>query len=114
MRAQAVQPIRENWLLLAGHQGINLEALFQKFHSQNTETKKHWRKVIDRYATSEEIIATLRAPEIAEAVSFAGLEGLTRSIISGYDDNSQWLTDNLELKHKSRKGGEESRHCGCP
>ena len=64
--------------------------------------------MIDRYATSEEIIATLGDPEIAEAVSFAGLEGLTRSIISGYDDKSQWLTNNLELKHKKRKGGERA------
>ena len=108
VRAQAILPIRENWLLLAGYRSINLETLFQKFHNQDAETKKHWRKVIDRYATSEEIIATLGDPEIAEAVSFAGLEGLTRSIISGYDDKSQWLTNNLELKRKRRQNGERA------
>ena len=32
-------PIRENWLLLAGYRSINLKTLFQKFHSQNAETK---------------------------------------------------------------------------
>ena len=108
VRPQAIQPMRGNWLLIARHGSINLEDLFQKFHSQNAETKKHWRRVINRYATSEEIIATLDDPETAEAVSFAGLEGLTRSIISGYDDKSQWLTNNLELKRKKRKGGDRA------
>lgn len=108
VRPQAIQPIRGNWLLIAGYRSIKLETLFQKFHGQDAETKKHWRKVIDRYATSEEIIATLGDPEIAEAVSFAGLEGLTRSIISGYSDKDQWLKSNLELKRKKRPNGEKA------
>ena len=102
VRQEAMQTRGKNWFLIAKHQSIDLQILFQQFHSQDAQTKRHWRKVIDRYATSEEIIATLGEPETAEAVSFAGLEGLTRSIISRYSDKSQWLNSKLELEPKSR------------
>ena len=103
VRPKAMQTYSENWFLIARHLSIDLQSLFQMFHSQTCETKKHWRKVIDRYAASEEIIATFGDPEIAEAVSFAGLEGLTRSTISGYSDKNQWLNSKLELEPKNPK-----------
>ena len=106
VRPENVQTYGENWLLSAPYRSIDLQALFQGFHSQTAETKKHWRKVIDRYATSEEIIATLGDPETAEAVSFAGLDGLTRSIISRYSDKNLWLDSKLRLKRRRRANGE--------
>ena len=105
-RPEAVQPRARNWFSTAEYQSGVLQALFQRFHNQTPETKKHWRKVIDKYVTSEEIIATLGDSEIAGAVSFAGLDGLTRSIISGYDDKNQWLNSKLGLKSRlPKKGG---------
>ena len=41
--------------------------------------------------------------EIAASVSFAALEGLTRSIISTYADKDQWLDNHLRLNRD--KGG---------
>ena len=106
VRPECVQTYGANWLLSTRPQQIDLQALFQRFHGQTAETKKHWRKVIDSYAKSEEIIATLGDPEIAEAVSFAGLDGLVRSIISGYNNKDQWLNSKLELDPKlPNKGG---------
>ena len=105
-RPEAVQPRGKNWFSAAEYQSGTLQTLFQEFHNQTPETKKHWRKVIDKYVKSEEIIATFGDSEIAGAVSFAGLDGLTRSIISGYDDKNQWLNSKLELKSKlPKKGG---------
>ena len=103
VRPAGVQTYGANWLLSTRLRRIDLEALFQGFHRQTAETKKHWRKVVDRYANSEEIIATLGDPETAEAVSFSGLDGLVRSIISGYTCKDQWLNSKLELKGNIRK-----------
>lgn len=100
---EAMQTRRRNWFPITRHQSGVLQALFQRFHNQNPETKKHWRKVIEKYVKSEEIIATLGDSEIAEAVSFAGLEGLTRSIINGYENKNQWLNSKLELKSRLPK-----------
>ena len=60
-------------------------------------------KVIDHYVTSEEIVGTLGTTSvfsIAASVSFSALEGLTRSIISEYQDRDQWLRGNLEKDEK--------------
>ena len=103
VRPEAIHTLGKNWFLTARHQSIDPQILFQQFHSQDDQTKRHWRKVIDRYATSEEIIATFGDSETAQAVSFAGLEGLTRSIISRYSDRNQWLNRKLELDPKSPK-----------
>ena len=111
VRPKAMRTRARNWLSIASIdlQSGTLQALFQEFHSQTPETKKHWRKVIDKYATSEEIFATSGDYENAGAVSFAGLEGLTRSIINGYDDRNQWLNSKLELKSTlPRKGGRKA------
>ena len=107
VRPKAMRTRARNWLSIASInlQSGTLQALFQEFHNQTSETKKHWRKVIDKYATGEEIFATSGDSENAGAVSFAGLEGLTRSIINGYDDRNQWLNCNLELQPKSPKEG---------
>ena len=107
VRPEALQTRAGNWFSIASieFQSGTLQALFQELHNQTPETKRHWRKVIDRYVTSEEIMSTLCNSEIAEAVSFAGLEGLTRSIINGYDDKNQWLNNRLELKPRSPKKG---------
>ena len=109
VRPKAMRTRARNWLSIASIdlQSGTLQALFQEFHSQTPETKKHWRKVIDKYATSEEIFATSGDYENAGAVSFAGLEGLTRSIINGYDDKNQWLDSKLELK-SPKKGGRKT------
>ena len=105
VRPEAMQTRRRNWFSITRHQSGILQALFQRFHNQTLETKKHWGKVIDKYVTSEEIIATFGDSEIAEAVSFAGLDGLTRSIINGYDDKNQWLNGKLELNRLPKKDG---------
>ena len=106
VRPEAIQTRGKNWFSTAEYQSGTLQALFQRFHNQTPETKKHWRKVIDKYVKSEEIIATLGDSEIAGAVSFAGLDGLMRSIISGYDDKNQWLNSKLELKARLPKKGD--------
>ena len=107
VRPEAIQTRARNWFSIASIklQSDTLQALFQEFHNQTPETKKHWRKVIDKYVKSEEIIATFGDSEIAGAVSFAGLDGLTRSIINGYDDKNQWLNSKLELKLPKKGGG---------
>ena len=106
VRPENVQTYGANWLLSAPYRNIDLQALFQGLHSQTANTKRHWRKVIDRYSTSEEIIATFGDAETAEAVSFAGLDGLTRSIMSGYSDRNQWVTNKLRLKPRTRANGD--------
>ena len=105
VRPEAIQTHARNWLSIASIklQSGTLQALFQKFHNQTPEIKKHWRKVIDKYVKSEEIFSTLGDSEIAGAVSFAGLEGLTRSIINECGDRNQWLNSKLELKSRLPK-----------
>ena len=103
VRPENIRTYGNNWFLSTGARRVDLQALFQVFHSQPAETKKHWCKVIDKYAESEEIIATLGNPETAETVSFSGLDGLVRSIISGYPEKDQWLDNRLQLKSNWRK-----------
>jgi hypothetical protein len=43
-------------------------------------------------------MGTLGEAAIAASVSFASLEGLTRSFIGTYAQKSQWLNENLSLK----------------
>ena len=66
------------------------------------EVKAHWQRVIDHYATSEEIMGTLGETAIAASVSFAALEGLTRSFISTYAERDEWLNKDLTLKRGKR------------
>ena len=103
VRREGVQTYGANWLLSTRPRAIDLQALFQRFHQQTDEVKKHWRKVIGQYAISEEIMADLGSPGAAEAMSFAGLDGLARSIISGYNDKDEWLNGKLQLDPKERK-----------
>ena len=110
VRPEAMRTCENNWFSQAKYQSGVLQDLFQRFHSQTPETRKHWSKVIDKYATSEEIFAAFGDSEIAGTVSFAGLDGLTRSIINGYDDKNQWLNSKLELKSRRPKkdGGKQA------
>lgn len=105
-----------NWFLRCEIHGScfdSIELQFQHFYKLSAEIKKQWKKVIDHYVTSEEIIGTLRttsAFSIAASVSFSALEGLTRSIISEYQDRDQWLRGNLEKDEKvSGKAKEDLR-----
>lgn len=93
--------IGRNWFLSSGNR-IDPAPLFQNFCRLPQKVKAHWRKVIRQYIASEEIIGTLGEEAIAASVSFAALEGLTRSIISTYPDSDQWLKSDLSLK--PRKG----------
>ena len=86
-----------NWFLRSRH-NIDLASLFRAYCDLPPDVKPHWQRVIDQYAKSEEIMGTLREPAIAASVSFASLEGLTRSIISTYAQKSQWLKNDLSLK----------------
>ena len=106
----AAKTLGENWCLLTSrYRPIDLCVLFQRFNDQSVAVKSDWRKVIDRYAASEEIIGTLGDVEIAEAVSFAAIDGLTRSIISEYSDKDQWLDNKLKLKDDlKRENGEDA------
>ena len=87
-----------NWFLRTWDDRTDLSPLFQRFYDLEPEVKNHWRKVIHRYATSEEIMGTLRDSALAASVSFSALEGLTRSIISTYPCKDDWLNEYLRLK----------------
>ena len=87
-----------NWFLKTRRSRIDLSPLFQHFYGLAPEIKNHWRKVIYQYATSEEIMGTLRESALAASVSFAALEGLTRSIISTYSCKDEWLKGDLSLR----------------
>ena len=87
-----------NWFLRTWYDRTDLSPLFQRFYDLGPEVKKHWRKVIHHYVTSEEIMSTLRENALAASVSFSALEGLTRSIINTYPCKNDWLNDDLSLK----------------
>ena len=89
---------QRNWFTLPSTNPIDLQPLFRAFCGADPDIKNHWRKVITQYADSEEILGTLRRPTIAASLSFAGLEGLTRSIISTLPTKDEWLRENLSLK----------------
>ena len=46
VRPENVQTYGKNWLLATRPDRVDLQALFQVFHSQTAEAKKHWRKVM--------------------------------------------------------------------
>ena len=89
---------QRNWFTLQRANPIDLQPLFRTFCAADPDIKNHWRKVITQYADSEEIIGTLGRPTIAASLSFAGIEGLTRSIISMLPSKAEWLDGNLSLK----------------
>lgn len=89
---------QRNWFTMSKANPTDLGPLFRAFCGADPEIKSHWRKVITQYADSEEIVGTLGRPTIAASLSFAGLEGLTRSIISVLPSRDQWLDADLSLK----------------
>ena len=89
---------QDNWFLRTWSGPTDLSPLFQQFYGLDLDVKKHWGKVIYQYANSEEIMGTLRDSALAASVSFAALEGLTRSTISTYPCKDEWLKDDLGLK----------------
>ena len=88
-----------NWFLRTWYDRTELSPLFQHFYGLDPDVKKQWRKVISQYASSEEIMGTLGESALAASVSYAALEGLTRSIISTYPSKDEWLKDDLSLKN---------------
>lgn len=78
----------------------DVPSLFNAFCNLSNELKRHFHKVIRKYVTSEALGRMSRAEMLEEAasVSFAGLEGLTRSIISTYPCRDKWLENNLMLR----------------
>ena len=93
---------QRNWFTMQVADPIDLQPLFQSFCEADTSIKDHWREIIDQYADSEEIIATLGSPTKAASISFAGIDGLTRSIISSLPSKDEWLRKDLSLKGGKR------------
>ncbi len=95
-----------NWYLLCSDQ-IDIRPIFQRFCELPEQIRIQWRKVIQAYIASEEIANVLRRYQVAEAVSLSSLEGLTKSVISTYEQEirEQWLTKSLELKHPTDEDG---------
>ena len=95
-----------NWYLPRSHR-IDIGPIFQRFCELPEQIRIQWRKVIQAYIASEEIAHVLGRYQVAEAVSLSSLEGLTKSVISIYDQETreQWLTQNLELKHPKDADG---------
>ena len=79
---------------------MDLPSLFDTFCGLPNDIKRHFHKVIRKYITSEMLGHMGRAElfEEAASISFAGLEGLTRSIISTYPCKDKWLRRNLRLR----------------
>ena len=95
-----------NWYLLSSDR-IDIRPIFQRFCELPERIRMQWRKVIQAYVHSEEIANLLRRYQVAEAVSLSSLEGLTKSVISTYEQEirEQWLNKNLELKHPKHASG---------
>ena len=100
---EGVRTRRRNWFLISRGER-NISSLFENYCSLPADVKGHFHKVIDEYIVSEEVLATLGRFEQATAISFAGLEGLVRSVISRYHDSSEWLKKDLSLKGGKNKG----------
>ena len=98
-RETPLSTLQGNWFLRTWYDPTDLSLLFQHFYDLDPDVKKHWGKVIYQYANSEEIMGTLGESALAASVSFAALEGLTRSIISTYPCKDEWLKDDLSLKN---------------
>ena len=95
--------IKKNWFLKClSHEHMDFTTQFQHFYRLPDDIKKQWRKIIYYYILSEEIAGTLQEDTTAASVSFSALEGLTRSIISTYQDRNQWLREDLRLKQGKR------------
>ena len=94
----STKTLQSNWFLQTMRSPIDLSPLFHRFYSLSPEVKNHWRKVIDQYASSEEVMGTLRNSSLAASISFAALDGLVRSMISTYPCKDEWLKDDLSLK----------------
>lgn len=95
--------IRKNWFLKClSHEYMDFTMQFQHFYRLPADIKKQWQKIIYYYILSEEITGTLQEDTTAASVSFSALEGLTRSIISTYQDRDQWLREDLRLKQGKR------------
>ncbi len=90
-----------NWFLRS-RANVRLSSPFQSYCNLAPEVKEHWRRVIDQYATSEEIMGTLGETAVAASVSFSALEGLTRSFISTYEVKDEWLDKDLKLKPRKK------------
>ena len=93
-----IKTLQRNWFLQTLRTPIDLSPLFQHFFNLSPEVKHHWRKVIDQYASSEEVMGTLRDSSLAASISFAAFEGLIRSMISTYYCKDEWLNEDLSLK----------------
>ena len=94
----------KNWFLLSDG-GVDPSPPFEHYCSLPPDQKRHFRRVIERYVESETILASIGLFEEATAVSFSGLEGLVRSVISTYACSDKWLRrDSLELKVNAKKG----------
>ncbi len=102
MRDRSSSTELSNWFLGLRHNPIDLSPLFEHFYHLDSDVKEHWRRIIYQYANSEHIMGTLRDNALAASVSFAALEGLTRSIIGTYRDKHDWLNDDLSLKRGKR------------
>lgn len=113
---------RERWGILFGHSldaarnpsnnwflrvsgDVELNQLYRSYCEIPDERRKQLARIINFYATSEEIISTLGQIEAAYSISFSALEGLTKLIISSYSDSDEWLNNNLRLKRKRGKTG---------
>ena len=74
--------------------------LFDAYSQLPEDIKRYFQKVIRKYVASETLGHSERAEILEEAasVSFSGLEGLTRSIISTYTCRDKWLDRNLQLR----------------
>jgi len=90
-----------NWFLgCLKHKHMDLTPQFQYFYRLPSDTKRQWREVIYHYI-SEEIMGTLGECAAAASFSFSALEGLTRSIISTYqNERDAWLREDLSLRRK--------------
>ena len=101
-RETPIKTPQANWFLQTLRSPIDLLPLFQHFYSLSPEVKNHWRKVIDQYTSSEEVMGTLGDSVLAASISFAALEGLVRSMVSTYSCKNDWLKDDLSLKRGRR------------
>ena len=54
----SLKTMQGNWFLRS-RGNINLSPLFQHFYGLTHDDKNHWKKVIDKYAASEETMGTL-------------------------------------------------------
>ena len=92
-----------NWFTMTTSP-CDVPSLFDAFCRLPDGLKRHFDKVIRKYVTSETLGHMSRAEMLEEAasISFAGLDGLTRSIISTYPCRDKWLKKTLMLRPNKR------------